>query len=322
MASQRITKDFVSHFKLLRDRTGNSVHNVRRALDRDPQIAASIEELDRIERLVEMHRKQSKRRFIVQTDAEFPAAFRDYQSRWMAAVGTLRDWEDDRAGRPRTSETILKMLEDMSQSKLPTSDEEWEDWDFNPDNHSAAEHIDSLAENAADKSDDFPFFSRAAQAYKWLCSTVGLDLRALEERWSEFPVFIVPKHVSDEHGLEEQRSLYAYLDNVRLAYMIGADLSAIATCRAITEILLRKHYSADESTGLTQLIRQIQGQTCFQFLKQFNLLAKVEQANGVLHSNRTDIRNNAELKSLIREWVKVLQEMISKAPRPELRLKR
>jgi hypothetical protein len=78
----RITEDFVQHHKVLVQRTGNNSYNVRRALDRDPALAVSIRELDRIWRMIESHRKRSKRRFIVQTDPGFPTAIDDYKERW------------------------------------------------------------------------------------------------------------------------------------------------------------------------------------------------------------------------------------------------
>ena len=65
--------------------------------------------------------------------------------------------------------------------------------------------------------------SRASGAFKWFRETVGLDLAEIERRWKDFPPIIVPEHVSDRHGIKDPRSLFGYLTQIRLAYMVEAD---------------------------------------------------------------------------------------------------
>jgi hypothetical protein len=48
-------------------------------------------------------------------------------------------------------------------------------------------------------------------------------------------------------------------------------------------------------------------------MKNFNLIAKVEEANSILHLNKDDIRHVDRLRALIRDWVKALQELIDNA---------
>jgi hypothetical protein len=100
-----------------------------------------------------------------------------------------------------------------------------------------------------------------------------------------------------------------------LAYMIGADLAATSMCRAATEILLRFHYNGgDTKSDLIPLIKQTERKREFSFLRAYNLVAKVDEANGVLHFRRNEIANNSRSRSLIGEWVRDLQQIIQRAP--------
>jgi hypothetical protein len=316
MAKQRVTEDFVRHYELLRDRAGNTPFGVQRALDRDPQLAVSIRELDRIWRLIQEHRRKSKRRVIVQTHPKFPAAAADYLKRWQNTWGELLDWEDRREGREPLGDWLVRVLAETPEAPGPPEAPPLidEDWDFDPDEHRAAPLIEGMADYVKASAEHEPFCSRATQAYEWMTNTVGLDLRSIEQRWREFPVIHVPEGISNAHGINDPYSLFGYLDNVRLAYEIGADLAAIAMCRAGTEILIRIHYTKDAKTDLIPLIKQIQRRREFSFLRHYNLVAKVDEANRILHFDRDDIKNADRSRALIREWVAALQEMITSAP--------
>jgi len=317
VARQRITEDFVKHFELLKSRTGNSPHYLWRALDRDPQLAVTVQELDRFWDAIERHRKTSSRRVIVQAHPKFHQAAKEYEQRWTGIFCDLLDWQAKRKGEETLSEQLQRELATSSiDSKPATTDDLPWDWDFDPDLHSAAGDFESVLDYIRFKADDgeFAFFSRAVGALEWLKGTVGLDLASVEERFKEFPVLVVPKHVSDAHGPDEPRSLYAYLNDVRRAYVIGADLAAIAMCRACTEILMRRHYSRDDTTDLTPLVKLTQQKREFAHLRQHNLVSKIDDANKLLHFNRQDIPTKDRERALIRDWVTALQEMIARAP--------
>src|SRR5207248_8484940 len=113
---------------------------------------------------------------------------------------------------------------------------------------------------------------------------------------------------------DEPRSLHAYLNDVRHAYVVGADLAAIAMCRACTEILMRRHYSRDEKMELTPLVKQTQQKREFMHLRQHNLVSKIDDANKLLHFNQQDIRTKDRERVLIRDCVTALQDMIARAP--------
>jgi len=327
MARQRITEEFVKHLNLLKHRSGNSPYNIRPALDRDPQVANSIKELWNLLYFIDWHENHSNIRFIVQAHPDFSKALKDYRERWASAYLILLDWEAERAGQETLTalferafpEGILSKLADDKASSVVADEDD--DWDFDPEVHSAATHIEWMADHIGDIANDEgniasdePIFNRAKGAWDWLVNTVGIDLRKIEEGWKEFPVLIIPDHVSNAHGLNEPKSLYSYLTDVRLAYIIGADLAAIAMCRAATEILIRCHYNNNPETKLIPLVKETLNRREFAFLRPLNLVIKIKDANNILHF-KEDIKNSDRNRAIVRDWVDALRVMIDNAPR-------
>ena len=321
---QRLTEDFVKHLKLLVDRTGNSPHNIQRALDRNPEIAVSIRELDRLWKVFESHRVRSKRKIVVQAHPAFFNAHNDYRARWRNVIVNLWDWESIKAGEEPISDWLDREIEALS--KVPAERSNIEDdgrefivdddtnWDFDPSKDSAAVQFEGVADYLSDKSEDAAFFSRASGAFAWLKKTMGIDVGAMERRWHEFPVIVISQGVSNVHGLGDPLSLFGYLDNVRLAYVGGAPLAAISMCRAATEIIIRDHYNGgDQDTALTKLIMQTQQRRECGFMKGLNLASKVKDANKILHSKPHEIRHSDPARTLILDWVRAIQILIVEA---------
>ncbi len=129
----------------------------------------------------------------------------------------------------------------------------------------------------------------------------------------------VPQHISDLHGLDEPESLFGYLNQIRIAYMIGADFAAIAMCRATTEILIRRHFNDnDQKTKLSPLIKATESRAEYRDLKKFNLVMKVDSANEVLHGPFTTRGAANRARTLVPEWVRELEQMMGIVkPRPK-----
>jgi len=184
-------------------------------------------------------------------------------------------------------------------------------WHFHPDRDSIADVIEAL-ENCGDE--------RMADGLAWLRIAVGLDFADLQARWNEIDLIPVQKQVSDKYR-DDPRGLFACLDQIRLAHIVGADLAAIAMCRATTELLIRRHYAphADERDKLHSLLTAVDAN--FKFLKDQDLRGKVNEADGILH-NRALGDNVREFPTryrvLVRGWVKLLEKMIDEAPEGSL----
>ncbi len=186
-------------------------------------------------------------------------------------------------------------------------------------------------------SEDDPWQGQCAEALAWLNETAGLDFSDLQSRWKDVPKIIVAKHVSDKYGLNEPRGLFGYLDQIRLAYVVGADLAAIALCRSTTELLIRHHYArhlpystVSKGRGRTSLTGTNppglieEAEKKHEFLRNFNLGTKVDDANKILHRPMTgetdegvfsiEARHRNPYRGFAIEWMRVLKEMIAQVP--------
>jgi uncharacterized protein with HEPN domain len=158
-----------------------------------------------------------------------------------------------------------------------------------------------------------------ADGLAWLRIAVGLDFSELQDRWNRLDLIPVKRHVSKKYSLDDPRGLFVYLDQIRLAHVVRADLAAIAMCRATTELLIRRHYMphAHEGDKLHSLITEMEALPKFKFVKDQDLRGKVNQADGILH-NRALADNVLEAPTryvgLVRHWAKSLEKMIDEAP--------
>ncbi len=294
-------------FRALESATTSNPQKLEEALRSDPSLTHIVRELHTLFLRIEDHRKRSKRRVIPQAHPEFLDAISRYGGSWTDSwLATLPEID--------LSDLLIGVPASTNSEPDDAMEEEEELWDFDPDSHSAADHVDGVMENASYKSNEYPFFSRAEQAWTWLRETMDIDLSDMEARWREIPVLAVKESVSNKHGINEQKSLYAYLDNVRKAYVAGADLAALAMCRSITEILFRFHYNQkDEKTNLTLLVEKtIQARPQ---LAKYNIVKKLYEANKLMHfSGSIDAERWRDVRVLVRNWFLILNELVALTP--------
>jgi hypothetical protein len=241
-----------------------------------------------------------------------------------AEVAARRKAEKD--AKPDYEKAISRLRESMWDPDQGPWDDD--DWFFDPERHSAAELISALADHCHDRGGELPLWQRCAGAFDWLKDTVGVDLGEIERRWKEMAPIPVPQEVSEGYELDHPESLFGYLGQVRLAYMMGADLAALAMCRAVTENLFRNHYNNnDKSPDLPSLIRITQEKPRCGFMRHLHIVDSVniadrvdiadgvKEANRILHSKGENIaRKWVSPRELVKGWTRVLAELIRHAP--------
>jgi hypothetical protein len=245
-------KDFVRHHRVLVEQTEDRPSGVRQALDKNRDLAASIRRLHEIQEIVTANARSAD---LFQAHPEFREAYRDFKERWPGAYNDHNCWliehikaafeadvgadhvehSDAREHSPNTT-----TAEEASKDNRPENDESY--YHFDPDRDSIAMVIQHLDDYLSNNEPEHWWW---AEGLEWLQETVGLDFNELETRWKEFPVIIIPQHVSDKYSLDQPLGLFGYLTQIRLAFIIGADLAAIALCRATTELLIRFHYASN-----------------------------------------------------------------------------
>ena len=199
--------------------------------------------------------------------------------------------------------------------------------DFNPSTHEGRKAISeliNLAEQERDTHRDFdddPVNYRLAntwsigiQAVNFIKEPVGIDLGGVFDRWNKVPTIFVPSHVSNHHGLTEKHSLYGLLEEARKAYVAGAPIASVAMCRAIMEMVLKKHYLRDLRNPPSTLegVSEI-AVSRYDFLQKNRLDALRKRANKALHNNM-DKQSTTELEDALIGFFKDIKFWIEKAP--------
>ena len=85
----------------------------------------------------------------------------------------------------------------------------------------------------------------ALDAYDYLTKTIGIDISDVFRRWQSLPPIFMPAWVSNKHG-NDVGSLNDLLNDAIRAYVCGAPAAALALCRPVVEMLLKKHYLTSE----------------------------------------------------------------------------
>lgn len=310
------SEEFVLLLTKLEERTEGKLQNLMSALDKYPDLHSTVDSLSEMWRAWEEHMRSSPNKRVVQAHPQFLTALRRYEDTWEDCGAIKFRW----VLGPERAAAFDKSIDEILDAPLANTTRD-EAWTFDPEFHSAAVEIGSAHEYIADRASDFAWFSRAAGAIEWFTGTVGLDYAEIENRWQEFPVLVIKSTVSNKHGLTEKKSLFTYLENIRRAYVVGADLAALAMCRSTTEIVIRRHYcGSNYEAGLNKkeiplgpLLQQtvdVNPQ-----LKKFNLEEKVREANQLMHFNRTyDAKKWENAQTLVRNWVVVLNDLIDLVP--------
>jgi hypothetical protein len=333
-------KDFVRHHSVLVQETGNCPSAIQQALDKNPELGDSIRRLHETQEIVtEIVTTNSRSTLLFHAYPEFSEAFNDLKERWPHAYNDYENWQSEHARDWLANisiDDLLSALDKPPESKEAPKDDrpEWDkrQWHyFDPDRDSVGSLIGRLENFCDDEAWNFAErdvelereYGQRAEGLTWLREIVGLDFDEIQTRWRDFPVILVPRHVADKSGPSEPRELFDYLVQIRLAYIMGADLAAISLCRATTEILMQYYYPSDQkiTKDLPGLIRSVLRQPKFALLRKLNLIEKVRQAHDILHGRSlggstvdTLPHQNWAARGLARDWAKALHEMITNAP--------
>jgi hypothetical protein len=88
---EQATAEFVRHYRLMVERTGDDPGGLTRALGEHPNLGASIKRLGGIVLAFDRHRRTAQRRYIYQAHPEFREALKDFDERWRRSYNEIRD---------------------------------------------------------------------------------------------------------------------------------------------------------------------------------------------------------------------------------------
>jgi len=233
----------------------------------------------------------------------FRAEFRDFRDHWLKPVESVAQIYIEKI-RPKLEQFISQLPENkVADLGRP---------DFDPSNEDPAELVESifwLSDAHSDEDSDLGNEQRKAlQAWNYFEKTIGLDLREVSKHWRLIQPIFIPDHVSNTYGLNDPTSLNELLYNAVRAFVFGATSAAIAMCRALMELILRKHYGG-EGEDLKNVIKFVEAQPKHNWIRHLKLQKKRRDANDVLHDY-----HRIEDEAVV-QFLSALKELIERSPK-------
>ncbi|MCH7932261.1 MAG: hypothetical protein IH906_08665 [Proteobacteria bacterium] len=144
-------------------------------------------------------------------------------------------------------------------------------------------------------------FSKGVGPFDYYSGTIGVDLEGITRRWKQVPHIFVPRHVSAAYGRSERGSLFHLLNDAVRAYVFGVPLAAIVMCRAVCEMVHKKHYgrAKDEWSSLVE---------------ELDLGQKKNLADTVIHNYAHRHKITEDDEKVILDYLESAKTVIERAP--------
>lgn len=167
-----------------------------------------------------------------------------------------------------------------------------------------------------DGSDREEELERGIDAWDHFANVIGVDLDGIESRWNSLPRTLIPSGSTGSGKAPSTADIETLLNQAARAYVFGLPEAAMAMCRAVCELVLKRYYADDDDgeTGeksLSNLI--ILAERKFARLRKFRLKTHVQNANRVLHEFRADQLPSKQRDEMVRSFLETVKSLIENA---------
>lgn len=160
---------------------------------------------------------------------------------------------------------------------------------------------------------------RGIDAWSHFTDVVGIDLDGIEARWNSLPRTLIPSGGAGGAAAPATADVEGLLNQAMRAYVFGLPEAAMAMCRAVSELVLRRYYTTtgdEEAEGRKLGALIVIAERNFGRLKKLALKTHADSANGVLHRYRAGQRPSEERNQQVLSFLTTLQTLIEIAPKP------
>lgn len=295
--------EFLERFGDLKARVKHNPGSVVWMAKEREDVARCSSDLSAAWRKLNQYLATSPEKGISRVPSAFKTEFRDFQSDWLRPVEAAAQVHWDKI-RPEVEQFISELpKERIAELSRPN---------FDPTKEDPAELVADmiwLSSAYEDFDDDLGDEQRKAQqAWRYFEDTIGLDLREVNKRWLLIQPIFIPEHVSNTYGANDPTSLNELLYQAVRAFVFGATSAAIAMCRALMDLVLRKHYRC-EGEDLKAVIVFAEAQPRYFWMRELRLQEKRLLANALLHDYR-----RIEEEAVV-QFLSALKELIERSPK-------
>ncbi|HEX9660648.1 MAG TPA: hypothetical protein VGB27_00050 [Candidatus Binatia bacterium] len=280
--------DFQAAFESLKKYTGNNPERLWLARE-NPDLKKTVQKLGQLMQQISSSMPQLSQRYEPNVPRGFKETLDDYVSRYHEPVAKLHE-EFSRVNLVE----LVKVSPEKSLVTENRSRKGWEPDEFDRDFDNAGyclwelfsrleERTIFIEDGRPDDPDWENLVNVALGAWDYL-RMQGVDLYEISERLKKLPFFLIGEEISRDYTDSTKLSLFSLLQNAIQAYVCGAPLAAAAMCRAIGELVLKRHYGLDFSAKaqLKEIIKKVEKK--FPQLQQHELYTTYDRVNEILHA--------------------------------------
>ncbi len=305
-------EEFMTKFQELKRRVNSRPHNVVWMARNDPNLKMLAAEICGLEN--QINREIVSEKLFSNLPSAFPSLYREFHSKYYSVV-----FQASSSLIKKQDEEFVQLIEDnLEKFKQVLRDKGIDPCapeEFDPMKDDPVSEFELALATLGDMVDVYydddlgDSLNKGITAWDFLCDKIGINLSEIWKRWQAIPITFIPRHVSDHHGLTEAGSLYDQLGEAHRAYTFGCEAAAITLCRALIELVLRKHYGC-EGKDLEEVISFAEQK--HRFVGKLELQKKRRLANDILHSRSKAGQLTAEQVQSYMDAVKTLIEQSPK----------
>ena len=170
--------------------------------------------------------------------ADYPLAWRDYQSRYHKIVFEMGVGD------------VLALFKPALPSSKPGANNVWKIADLEGRERAAStraaidfyEHNIEMLDRLFDQEEHAERIIAGIENWERLRGNIGLDLRRVFRRRALVPFVLIPPKVANREDNPARLSMLQSLQQANDAFIFGSDYAAIALMRSIMEVVLREYY--------------------------------------------------------------------------------
>lgn len=322
---------FLVAFSSLREKCGGTPSRLRWLAAESESTATLLLDAYEAAQTLDLSLRRQSKKYLVAPPRDFLGALKDWRDRWEPLVSSLTaPAREKRASElvelisnaVKTGEDADKLFDEHYEKASPYEP-------FDPSKDNAAECIENALYTALDfagaNSDlifdgDNPLFDKCERglgAWTYLESVVGINFDEVIKRWGALDLVAIPKHVSDAHGLTESGSMFDLLREAHIAFAMGANMAAVALCRALLERVLVRNYGC-EAESLKDVVAIAEQK--HPHIRRLQLDRLRAQANEVLHARTGKYSlGHEDILRFLRDLKILIERAPSQSPPPESR---
>ena len=132
------------------------------------------------------------------------------------------------------------------------------------------------------------------------------------------PRIMIPSHLTKQSKKSDHGFALELLNDATKAYVFGMPAAAVAMCRAVCELVLKKFYVSASEDDREQMLNDLiwLAEKKYHHIQELNIREHVRTANAVMHDYTNAKRLSEDEDEAVVQFLETVKALIEKAPVP------